>query len=214
MATADGTVKKTELSQFSRPRPSGLIALGLTDGNTLVGAAITDGRRDILLTASSGKAARFKESDVRAMGRSARGVRGHPLRRRPAGDLSGHPGRERPAAHRQRPGLRQAHKIDEFPVKGRGAGGVIAMKASKRNGELVAAVQVFDGDELMLISDLGTLVRTGGDGVSIISRNAQGVRLIKLREGEKPQQRRPHRESMLNGEAPTEDSEDAASPSA
>ena len=88
------------------------------------------------------------------------------------------------------------------------------MKASKRNGELVAAVQVFDGDELMLISDLGTLVRTGGDGVSIISRNAQGVRLIKLREGESLNSVARIAESMLNGEAPTEDSEDAASPSA
>ena len=213
MATADGTVKKTELSQFSRPRPSGLIALGLTEGNTLVGAAITDGRRDILLTASSGKAARFKDSDVRAMGRSARGVRGirlAPGQRVISLVIPDENGLLLTASAR---GYGKRTWLSEFPVKGRGAQGVIAMKASQRNGELVAALQVFDGDELMLISDLGTLVRTGGDGVSIISRNAQGVRLINLREGESLNSVARIAESMLNGDAPTEDDEEAASSS-
>ena len=214
MATADGTVKKTELSQFSRPRPSGLIALGLTDGNTLVGAAITDGRRDILLTASSGKAARFKESDVRAMGRSARGVRG--IRLRPGQRVISlvipeENGLLLTASAR---GYGKRTRLSEFPVKGRGAQGVIAMKESERNGELVAAVQVFDGDELMLISNQGTLVRTSADEVSIISRNAQGVRLINLRKGESLNSAARIAEDMLNGDAPAGGSDDAVPPSA
>ncbi len=185
MATADGTVKKTELSQFSRPRSSGLIALGLAEGDTLVGAAITDGRCDVLLTASSGKAARFAESDVRAMGRAARGVRGIRL-------LGGQrvislviPAADGHLLTASANGYGKRTRISEFPTKGRGAQGVIAMKASQRNGELVAAVQVFEGDELMLISDMGTLVRIGTAGISIISRNAQGVRLINLRGEER-----------------------------
>jgi DNA gyrase subunit A len=185
MATANGTVKKTPLEQFSRPRNSGLIALDLEDDNTLVGAAITDGSRDILLCASSGKATRFKESDVRAMGRSAKGVRGIKL----------------PAGHRlisliipadngylltaSENGYGKRTALQEFPLRGRGAQGVIAMQTSDRNGALVGAVQIFDGDELMLISDMGTLVRTKGDEVSLLGRNTQGVRLIKLREEER-----------------------------
>ncbi|MCY4212447.1 MAG: DNA gyrase subunit A [Gammaproteobacteria bacterium] len=202
MATADGTVKKTELSQFSRPRPSGLIALGLAEGDTLVGAAITDGRCDVLLTASSGKAARFAESDVRAMGRTARGVRGIRLRDGqrvislviPAAD--GH------LLTASANGYGKRTRISEFPAKGRGAQGVIAMKASQRNGELVAAVQAFEGDELMLISDMGTLVRTGTQGISIISRNAQGVRLINLRGEERLNSVARIAEASLNGDGP------------
>ena len=202
MATADGTVKKTELSQFSRPRPSGLIALGLAEGDTLVGAAITDGRCDVLLTASSGKAARFAESDVRAMGRTARGVRGIRLRGGqrvislviPAAD--GH------LLTASANGYGKRTRISEFPAKGRGAQGVIAMKASQRNGELVAAVQAFEGDELMLISDMGTLVRTGTQGISIISRNAQGVRLINLRGEERLNSVARIAEASLNGDGP------------
>ena len=181
MATANGTVKKTELSQFSRPRPSGLIALVLEEGNTLVGAAITDGHCDVLLTSSSGKAARFKESDVRAMGRAARGVRGIRLR-------GGHqvisliiPSDDGLVLTASANGYGKRTRVDEFPVKGRGAQGVIAMRSNERNGEVVGAVQVFEGDELMLISDMGTLVRTSADEVSVLSRNTQGVRLIKLR---------------------------------
>ena len=181
MATANGTVKKTELSQFSRPRPSGLIALELEEGNTLVGAALTDGHCDALLIASSGKAARFKESDVRAMGRPARGVRGIRL-------TGGHrvislivPAPDGSVLTASANGYGKRTRVDEFPIKGRGAQGVIAMRCNERNGPLVGAIQVFDGDELMLISDLGTLVRTGADQVSLLGRNTQGVRLIALR---------------------------------
>ena len=185
MATANGTVKKTPLEQFSRPRNSGLIALDLEDDNTLVGAAITNGSCDILLCASSGKATRFKESDVRAMGRSAKGVRGIKLG-------SGHslisliiPAQDGYLLTASENGFGKRTALDDFPLRGRGAQGVIAMQTSDRNGALVGAVQIFDGDELMLISNMGTLVRTKGDEVSLLGRNTQGVRLIKLREEEK-----------------------------
>ena len=202
MATADGTVKKTELSQFSKPRPSGLIALGLAEGDTLVGAAITDGHCDVLLSASSGKAARFAESDVRAMGRAARGVRGIRL-------MGGQrvislviPAADGYLLTASANGYGKRTRISEFPVKGRGAKGMIAMKASERNGDLVAAVQVFEGDELMLISDQGTLVRTGTDDISIISRNAQGVRLINVRGEERLNSVARIAEASLNGDEP------------
>ena len=205
MATADGTVKKTELSQFSRPRPSGLIALGLAEGDTLVGAAITDGGCDVLLTASSGKAARFTESDVRAMGRTARGVRGIRLKRGQRVISLVIPAENGYLLTASANGYGKRTRIGEFPVRGRGAMGVIAMKASERNGELVAAVQMFEGDELMLISDMGTLVRTGTDDISIISRNAQGVRLINLRGEERLNTVARIAEASLNDNAPEDD---------
>ena len=205
MATADGTVKKTELSQFSKPRTSGLIALGLAEGDTLVGAAITDGHCDVLLSASSGKAARFAESDVRAMGRAARGVRGIRL-------MGGQrvislviPAADGYLLTASANGYGKRTRISEFPVKGRGAKGMIAMKASERNGDLVAAVQVFAGDELMLISDQGTLVRTGTDDISIISRNAQGVRLINVRGEERLNSVARIAEASLNGDEPEDE---------
>jgi len=184
MATANGTVKKTPLEQFSRPRPSGLIALELEEGNTLVGVAITSGTSDVLLVSSSGKAVRFKESDVRAMGRTARGVRG--IR------LSGEqrvisliiPEVEGSVLTASENGYGKRTEITGFPVKGRGGLGVIAMQTSDRNGGLVGAAQVFSGDEVMLISNMGTLVRTAADEISVLGRNTQGVRLINLKSGE------------------------------
>jgi len=184
MATANGTVKKTPLEQFSRPRPSGLIALELEEGNTLVGVAITSGTSDVLLVSSSGKAVRFKESDVRAMGRTARGVRG--IR------LSGEqrvisliiPEAEGSVLTASENGYGKRTEITGFPVKGRGGLGVIAMQTSDRNGGLVGAAQVFSGDEVMLISNMGTLVRTAADEISVLGRNTQGVRLINLKSGE------------------------------
>ena len=205
MATADGTVKKTELSQFSKPRTSGLIALGLAEGDTLVGAAITDGHCDVLLTASSGKAARFSETDVRAMGRTARGVRGIRLKRAQRVISLVIPAADGYLLTASANGYGKRTRISEFPVKGRGAMGVIAMKASERNGELVAAEQVFEGDELMLISDMGTLVRTGTDDISIISRNAQGVRLINLRGEERLNSVARIAEASLNGDEPDDE---------
>ena len=174
-------MKKTPLEQFSRPRTSGLIALELEEGNTLIGAALTDGYSDVMLVASSGKAARFKESDVRAMGRTARGVRGIRLAGSQRVIALIIPAEDGYLLTASENGFGKRTVVDEFPVKGRGAQGVIAMQTSERNGDLVGAVQVFAGDELMLISDTGTLVRTAADEVSMLGRNTQGVRLINLR---------------------------------
>ncbi len=185
MATANGTVKKTALTDFSRQRSVGLRALELDEGDVLLGTAITNGNDDVMLFSSEGKAVRFNEDKVRPMGRTARGVRGIRL-----GD--GHSmislivpqesGRILTVSEHGY-GKRTAHT--EFPTKGRGISGVIAMQTTKRNGALVGAVQVFDGDELMLISNQGTLVRTRADEVSELSRNTQGVRVIRTREGER-----------------------------
>lgn len=181
MATANGTVKKTPLEQFSRPRPSGLIALDLEEGNTLVGVAITNGTSDVLLCSSAGKAARFQESDVRAMGRTAKGVRGIKLGagQRVISLIIPVQGGYILTASEHGYGKRTL--VSDFPVKGRGAQGVIAMQTSDRNGQLVGASQVFAGDEVMLISNMGTLVRTAADEISELGRNTQGVRLINLK---------------------------------
>ena len=184
MATANGTVKKTPLEQFSRPRPSGLIALDLEGDNTLVGVAITDGTCDVLLCSSTGKATRFKESDVRAMGRTAKGVRGIRLAAGQKLISLIIPVAEGSVLTASQNGYGKRTKIDEFPVKGRGGQGVIAMQTGGRNGGLVGAVQVFNGDEIMLISNMGTLVRTSVDGISVLGRNTQGVRLINLKAQE------------------------------
>ena len=185
MATANGTVKKTPLERFSRPRTAGLIALRLEEGNTLVSAAIIDSATDILLVSSSGKAARFKSTAVRAVGRTARGVRGIRL----TGDhrlialIVPKPDGFLLTASERGYGKRTA--INEFPVKGRGGQGVIAMRIGERNGDLIGAVQVFADDEIMLISDQGTLVRTHAADISVTGRNTQGVRLIKLADDAK-----------------------------
>jgi DNA gyrase subunit A len=184
MATANGTVKKTPLEQFSRPRPSGLIALELEEGNTLVGVAITNGSSDVLLCSSAGKASRFKESDVRAMGRTAKGVRGIRLNAGQRVISLIIPQASGSVLTASENGYGKRTAVDDFPVKGRGGLGVIAMQTSDRNGQMVGAVQVFPGDELMLISNMGTLVRTAADEVSELGRNTQGVRLINVKSGE------------------------------
>jgi DNA gyrase subunit A len=184
MATANGTVKKTALTDFSRQRSVGLRALELEEGDVLVGTAITDGKCDVMLFSSEGKAVRFKEGDVRAMGRTARGVRGIKLG-------AGHrmisliiPQADGKVLTVSENGYGKRTLMEDFPTKGRGTMGVIAMQTSDRNGRLVGAVQVFDGDELMLISNQGTLVRTRTDEVSVLGRNTQGVRVIRTKEGE------------------------------
>ncbi|MCG8609148.1 MAG: DNA gyrase subunit A [Pseudomonadales bacterium] len=183
MATGKGTVKKTPLENFSRPRSTGLIALDLDEGDALIGTAITDGTEDIMLFSSAGKAMRFGENDVRAMGRTARGVRGIKIAedQRVVSLIIPQEGGMILTASSNGYGKRT--RVEEFPTYGRGSQGVIAMQCSERNGELVSAIQVFDGDEMMLISDQGTLVRTRTEEVSISGRNTQGVRLIKLSAG-------------------------------
>jgi DNA gyrase subunit A len=184
MATANGTVKKTALTDFSRQRSVGLRALELDEGDVLVGTAITDGNSDVMLFSSEGKTARFQEAEVRAMGRTARGVRGIRLREghRMISLVIPKPGGRVLTVSENGYGKRT--DTDEFPCKGRGNKGVIAMSTSRRNGKLVGAVQVFDGDELMLISNQGTMVRTRTDEVPLVGRNTQGVRVIRTKEGE------------------------------
>ena len=185
MATANGTVKKTPLERFARRRPSGLIALALEPGNTLVGVDIVEADNDVMLVASSGKAVRFKAAAVRAMGRTARGVRGIRLTAGQQVIALIVPRRNGALLAASERGYGKRTAIDEFPVKGRGGQGVIAMRTGGRNGDLIGAVQVFDGDEIMLISDQGTLVRTHASDVSLVGRNTQGVRLIRLAGGAK-----------------------------
>ncbi len=184
MATANGTVKKTSLDQYSRPRSVGLRAVDLVDGDYLVGTAITDGNCDVMLFSSEGKAVRFAESDVRAMGRVSKGVRGMRL---PEGYqvlsmvIPEEDGRVLTVSTN---GYGKRTALTEFPTKGRGGKGMIAMQVSDRNGPLVGAVQLFDGDEIMLISDQGTMVRTRSEEISVLGRNTQGVRVIRLKENE------------------------------
>jgi DNA gyrase subunit A len=184
MATSQGTVKKTPLTAFSRPRSTGIIAVDLADNDRLVGVAITDGQREIILVSSGGKAIRFHEDEVRPMGREAAGVRGIKL-----GDAQElialivvGDGNVLTASET---GYGKLTPLDDFPSHGRGGQGVIALQTSDRNGTTVAALQVMGGHEIMLISSTGTLVRTPVDEISVLGRNTQGVRLIRLAEGER-----------------------------
>jgi DNA gyrase subunit A len=183
MATSSGVVKKTPLSHFSRPRANGIIALDLRGEDYLVGVALTDGEQDVMLFSSAGKAVRFSEKDVRAMGRVASGVRGIRLsdgHRVIALIIVG----EGDILTVTRNGFGKRTPVTDYPRKGRGAQGVIDIKTTTRNGSVVGAVQVSDHDEIMLISSGGTLVRTTVEEISSLGRNTQGVKLIRLDEGE------------------------------
>ncbi|WP_201555872.1 DNA gyrase subunit A [Psychrobacter immobilis] len=185
-ATANGTVKRVELKQFANIRSNGLIAVGLEDGDKLVSARITNGSQEVMLFASSGKAIRFDENDARAMGRTAKGVRGMRL----ATDefikslvVIEDDVREILIACEN--GFGKRTFIDEFNTQNRGGGGVIAIKTSERNGALVRATKVDSTDDIILISDKGTLVRTPVEHVASSGRNTQGVTLIRLSKDEK-----------------------------
>jgi DNA gyrase subunit A len=184
MATSQGVVKKTSLEAFSRPRNAGIRAVELHDNDKLVDVAITDGNCDIILCASSGKAIRFHEGDVRPMGRTAAGVRGIRMTEDHeviallivrSGDI----------LTATANGFGKRTRVEEFPVQGRGGQGVIAIQTTERNGRMVGAIQVDPDDEVVLISSVGTLVRTPVDGISEQGRNTQGVRLIRLDDGER-----------------------------
>jgi len=185
MVTEKGTVKKTDLTSFSRQRSSGLIALELDEGDTLMGAAITDGTKDIMLMSNAGKAVRFAEEHVRSMGRTARGVRGIKLQDDQSVVSLIIPQEGGTVLTASEKGFGKRTAVTEFPTKGRGTQGVIGMVINDRNGSLIGAVQVQESDEIMLISDQGTLVRTRVSEVSTLGRNTQGVTLIKVQEGEK-----------------------------
>ena len=184
MATANGTVKKTALSQYSNPRKVGLRAVDLVDGDHLVGTAVVDDGNDVMLFSSEGKAVRFAGTDVRAMGRVSKGVRGMRLSTEHRVISMVIPEANGYLLTVCDNGYGKRTSTVEFPTKGRGGKGMIAIQASDRNGPLVGATQLFDGDEIMLISDQGTMVRTRGDEVSVVGRNTQGVRIIRLKENE------------------------------
>lgn len=185
MATAQGTVKKTQLSAFARQRSVGLIAVGLDEGDYLVRTAITDGKSDVMLVANTGKAIRFNEEDVRPMGRTARGVRG--IRLQPGQRVISLilPDPDGCLLTASEKGYGKQTRFEEFSTQGRGGQGVIAMQTSERNGELVGAAYVSSGDEVMLISNGGVVVRVATDEISTLSRNTQGVRVIRLRTEER-----------------------------
>jgi len=184
MATSSGTVKKTSLVDFSRPRSNGIIAVDLRDDDQLVGVAITDGEQDVMLFSSDGRAVRFAEASVRPMGRTACGVRGIRL----AQDqrvISLIIARSGTVLTVTQNGYGKRTPVEEYPLKGRATMGVISIKTSERNGAVVGAALVEEGDEVMLITDGGTLVRTPVAGVSVMGRNTQGVGMIRLSKGEK-----------------------------
>jgi DNA gyrase subunit A len=184
MATANGTVKKTSLDQYSRPRSVGLRAVDLVEGDQLVGTAIIDDASDVMLLSSEGKAVRFASKGARAMGRVSKGVRGMRLPDKHRVISMVIPEQDGFLLTVCENGYGKRTTVDEFPTKGRGGKGMIAIQASERNGPLVGATQLFAGDEIMLISDQGTMVRTRGDEVSVVGRNTQGVRIIRLKENE------------------------------
>jgi DNA gyrase subunit A len=184
MATSAGTVKKTPLKEFERQRASGKIAIDLREGDTLVGVAVTDGKQNVLLFGSTGKAVCFNEADVRSMGRTATGVRGMRLH---AGQkiISLIIATEGTVLNITENGYGKRTKLAEFTCHKRGGQGLIAIQTSERNGSVIGAVLVNDNDEIMLITDGGTLVRTRVDGISVVGRNTQGVTIIRLDKKEK-----------------------------
>lgn len=194
MATAGGTVKKTALNEFSNPRKAGIIAVGLDEGDYLIGAALTDGRHDVMLFSDGGKAVRFDENDVRHMGRQARGVRGMNLEEgqrviamlvaeAEASEAESAPGARNSVLTATENGYGKRTHISEYTRHGRGTKGMIAIQQSERNGKVVAATLVNADDEIMLITDKGVLVRTRVAEIREMGRATQGVTLIALDDG-------------------------------
>ena len=188
MATSSGTIKKTRLTEFSRPRPGGIIAVNLRDEDYLIDVVMTHGDTDLLMVSDAGKAIRFNEKNVTATGRTSRGVRGIRLDedQKVIGLLVIRPDMEATdILVATENGYGKRTKVNEYPVRSRAGKGVITIQTGERNGKVVGAVPVSSEDEIMLITDSGTLVRTPVDGVSKTSRNTQGVRLIRLSKEEK-----------------------------
>ena len=185
MATKNGVVKKTALTAFEKRYAPGLKAINLDEGDRLIGTIITDGKDEVCLASRSGKAIRFKETDVRPMGRSTRGVKGMNIGKedKVISIIKVNP--ESNLLTLSENGYGKRTNISEFGGQKRGGKGVIALNTSDRNGMMVAAVQVLDGDEVMLIGNKGTLIRTQVDQISVIGRNTQGVKVVSTREDEK-----------------------------
>jgi len=187
MATSNGIIKKTKLTEFSRPRPSGLIAINLKDGDNLIEVSITDGTKEIMLFSSAGKTIKFKESDVKCVGRTASGVKGISIGK---GQLvismiiSKKDDKDDILIATEN-GYGKRTKIKEFSLQNRAGKGNIAVKTSDRNGQVIGALKVNENDDLMLITNHGTLARTSIKDISQLGRNTQGVRLQKLGKNEK-----------------------------
>jgi DNA gyrase subunit A len=188
MTTSDGTVKKTALTEFSRPRSNGIIAIDLVEGNRLVGVGITDGTCDILLFSDAGKSVRFQELDVRPMGRTARGVRGMALKGKQSVISQiiacGDTGAEFMVLTATSNGFGKRTPLHDFPRHKRGGQGVISIQVNEKRGQVIGACLTQPGSEMMLITSGGTLIRTYTNEISTQGRNTQGVRLIGLGEGE------------------------------
>jgi DNA gyrase subunit A len=184
MATRKGVVKKTPLTEFSRPLSRGIIAMNLADDDILIGVDLTDGNQELMLFTSAGKAVRFREDEVRPTGRDTQGVRGVTLEegQRVISLVVAGPGTVLTVTEN---GYGKRTPVEDFPTKGRGGKGVLSISCSERNGEQVGAVLVSPDDEIMLITVGGTLVRTTVAGISVLSRNTQGVRLINVGDGER-----------------------------
>jgi DNA gyrase subunit A len=185
MATANGSVKKTELIHYSRPRANGIIAINLNDGDELIGVDLTDGKSEIMLFSNAGKVVRFAEEQVRPMGRTATGVRGIRIADSERVVSLIIPNADDDILTATENGYGKCTAVSEYPAKSRATKGVVSIKVSERNGQVVGAVQVSQTDEMMLISDRGTLVRTRVSEVSRVGRNTQGVTLIRTVDGER-----------------------------
>jgi len=188
MATSHGTVKKTALTEFSRPRANGIIAVDLADGNRLIGVGLTSGQADILLFSNGGKVVRFSEQDVRPMGRNARGVRGIKLRKDETAIsliIANPEDSTTTVLTATENGYGKRTLLSDYPKRNRGGQGVISIQVSERNGWVVGATLTGEDDQAMLITNGGTLIRTPVRGISVVGRNTQGVRLIGLDADEK-----------------------------
>ena len=206
-ATAHGKVKRTPLSSFSRPRANGIIALDLRDEDNLIGVQLTDGNFDLMLFTSAGKGIRIAEGNVRAMGRTAAGVRGIKIKSKDEViSLIAVASDEGEILFATENGYGKRTRVAEFSVQGRGGQGVISIKTSKRNGRVVGAIKTVDDEEVMLISNAGTLVRTPVEDISVLARNTQGVTLIRLGESEQLVQIEPVAASV-NGDDSTDSDE-------
>jgi DNA gyrase subunit A len=210
MSTSMGTVKKTPLDDFNNPRKAGIIAVDLDDGDFLIGAALTDGKHDVMLFSDGGKAVRFDENDVRPMGRTARGVRGMMLEegQNVIAMLVAEDEQQSVLTATQN-GYGKRTSIDEYTRHGRGTKGMIAIQQSERNGKVVAATLVHTDDEIMLITDRGVLVRTRVSEIREMGRATQGVTLIGLDDGSKLSglQRIVENDASLDAADPAADTE-------
>jgi len=184
MATERGTVKKVSLESFSRPRSNGVIAISLDDGDKLISAAMTNGSQDVMLFSDAGKVIRFPEDKVRTMGRQARGVRGIRLSDENKVISLVIVAENSPILTATEKGYGKRTNIEDYRITGRGGQGVISIQVNERNGKVIGALQASNEGEIFLISNKGTLVRTKINEISLVGRNTQGVRLIRLANSE------------------------------